>query len=181
MPKSSLGRRLAPPADALALCCALAVAALPGAAAASTVSSTFQVTLTIQKACTVTAGAASNIALGTQPATATNVLGNNTITVNCSKTTPYYIGLAPSNASTAGAGTLSGTGANTDLVPYKLTSTVGPSGTVWGNTATATTVGNGVAGTGTGASQTITVYVTVPSANFTPDTYTDTVNINVNY
>ena len=150
-------------------------------AMADTATGTFQVTMTIQKACTVTAGAPSNIALGTVAATATNVAGNNTISVNCSKTTPYFIGLAPSNASTGGAGQMSGTGANADKVGYQLRSTAGTSGTIWGNTATASTVGNGVAGTGTGANQTHTVYVTVPSANFTPDTYTDTVTVNVNY
>jgi spore coat protein U-like protein len=150
-------------------------------AMADSVSGTFQVTVTIQKACTVTAGAASNVALGTVASTSTNTLGNNTITVYCSKTTPYYIGLAPSNSNTAGSGVLSGTGGNTDQVPYQLSSTAGPSGTVWGNTATASSVGNGVSGTGTGASQTHTVYVTVPSANYTPDTYTDTVAVNVNY
>jgi len=148
---------------------------------ADTASSTFQVSITIQKACTVTAGAPSNISLGTVAATATNVAGNNTISVNCSKTTPYYIGLAPSNASTTGAGQMSGTGANADKVGYQLRSTAGTSGAVWGNTATTTSVGNGVAGTGTGAAQTHTVYVTAPSANFTPDTYTDVVTVNVNY
>ena len=150
-------------------------------ALADTVSATFQVTMTIQKACTVTAGAPSNIALGTVAATATNVAGNNTITVNCSKTTPYFIGLAPSNANTAGLGAMSGTGANADKVPYQLRSATGTSGAIWGNTATATSVGNGVAGTGSGANQTHTVYVTVPSANFTPDTYNDVVTVNVNY
>jgi spore coat protein U-like protein len=129
----------------------------------------------------VTAGSASNITLGPVTSTATNTLGSNTITVYCSKTTPYFIGLAPSNASTAGAGTLTGTGGNTDTVPYQLSSTAGPTGTVWGNTATAVSVGNGVSGTGTGLNQTHTVYVTVPSANYTPDTYTDTVSVYVNY
>ncbi len=128
----------------------LSLAAITSPAMASTASGTFQITVTIQKACTVTAGAAFNITLGTVAATATNTLGNNTITVNCSKTTPYFIGLAPSNSSTAGAGTLSGTAGNTDTVPYQLSSTSGPSGTVWGNTATASSVGNGVSGTGTG-------------------------------
>ena len=150
-------------------------------ALADSVTATFQVTMTIQKACTVTAGAPSNIALGTVASTATNVAGNNTITVNCSKTTPYFIGLAPSNANTAGLGAMSGTGANADKVGYQLRSTAGTSGTIWGNTATATAVGIGVAGTGTGANQTQTVYVTVPSANLTPDTYTDVVTVNVNY
>ena len=166
-----------------ALCYGLAVASAVAAtpAMADTATATFQVTLTIQKACTVTAGTGSNISLGTVGSNATNMAGNNTITVNCSKTTPYFIGLAPSNANTTGAGVLSGTGGNLDKVPYQLRSTTGTSGTVWGNTATTTTVGNGVAGTGTGANQTHTVYVTAPSANFKPDTYTDTVTINVNY
>ena len=137
--------------------------------------------MTIQKACTVTAGAASDVSLGTVAATATDVTGNNTITVNCSKTTPYYIGLAPSNASTDGAGEMRGTGANADKVPYQLRSTAGTSGTIWGNTATTSSVGNGVTGTGTGANQTHTVYVTAPSANYTPDNYADTVTVNVNY
>lgn len=148
---------------------------------ANTVSATFNVTVTIQKTCNVTAGAPSNISMGTVASTATNVLGNSTITVYCSKTTPYYVGLAPSNGSTTGAGTMAGTGANTDTVAYQLSSTTGPSGTVWGNTATATAVGNGVSGTGSGANQTLTVYATAPSANFTPDVYTDTVTVNVNY
>jgi len=160
---------------------ALASAMVATPALADTASSTFQVTMTIQKACTVTAGAPSNISLGTVASTATNVAGNNTISVNCSKTTPYYIGLAPSNANTGGAGQMSGTGANADKVPYQLRSSTGTSGTIWGNTATATSVGNGVAGTGTGAAQTHTVYVTAPSANFTPDTYSDVVTVNVNY
>ena len=160
---------------------ALVSAMMTTPAMADTATSTFQVTVTIQKACTVTAGAASNISLGTVASTATNVAGNNTISVNCSKTTPYYIGLAPSNANTAGLGAMAGTGANADKVGYQLRSTAGTSGTIWGNTATASSVGNGVAGTGTGANQSHTVYVTVPSANFTPDTYTDTVTVNVNY
>ena len=165
------------------LCAALAsVSALMATPAmADTATATFQVSVIIQKACTVTAGAPSNISLGTVAATAINMSGNNTISVSCSKTTPYNIGLAPSNASTTGAGQMSGTGGNTDKVGYQLRSTAGPSGTIWGNTATAISVGNGVAGTGTGAAQTHTVYVTAPSANFTPDVYTDVVTVNVNY
>ncbi|EHM50875.1 spore Coat Protein U domain protein [Yokenella regensburgei ATCC 43003] len=69
---------------------------------------------------------------------------------------------------------------NTDKIPYQLnqTSATGP---VWGNTATTSAVGNGVAGTGTGLAQTITVYATVANADFTPDSYADTVTVNVNY
>lgn len=172
-------RSMSPRAFFLGLAVAGAAAATP--AMAETATATFQVTMTVQKACTVAAGAASNISLGSVAATATDVAGNNTITVNCSKTTPYYIGLAPSNANTTSAGEMAAGGSNTDKVPYQLRSATGAAGTIWGNTATSTSVGNGVAGTGTGTDQTHTVYVTVPSANFTPDTYTDVVTVNVNY
>ena len=162
---------------------ALACFALAGAAGATTVSDTFQVKMVIENSCTIAAGTASDIDLGTHPATDTNIAGSNTITVNCSKTTPYYIGLAPSNADTGGAGVLSSTsgGGNTDQVPYQLRQTAGTAGIIWGDTATATAAGNGMAGTGTGADQTNTVYVTVPSADYTPDSYADTVTVHINF
>ncbi|MCB8876872.1 Csu type fimbrial protein [Acidisoma silvae] len=155
------------------------------AEAASPATATFQVTMTITKACVVTAGTGSKIALGSVTATAVNTKGSNAITVACSKTTPYYIGLAPSNASTTGAGTMTTSDAlagNTDKVPYQLYSDSSYS-VVWGNTATSTTVGNGVSGTGTGIANTssLTVYAEAPSADYTPDAYADTVTVNVNF
>lgn len=139
---------------------------------------TLTVTATVSNACTVTA---SNLALGTVAATSTAIAGTTTLSVTCPSGTAYYIGLAPSNGSTTGAGTMTGTGGNTDKPAYQLRSTSGSSGTIWGNTATTTSVGNGVAGTGNGAAQNRTVYVTMPSANYRPDSYSDTVTINVNY
>src|SRR6185312_15041634 len=111
---------------------------------------------------------------------AVNTSGSNNIAISCTKNVPYYIGLAPSNGNTAGAGVMSGAGGNTDKVPYQLHS-VSAAGPIWGNTATSRTVGNGVQGTGTGAAQSIPVFATAPSANFTPDTYSDTVTVHVNY
>jgi spore coat protein U-like protein len=146
---------------------------------------TFQVLLKINKACSIVAGTTSNIDLGTHDSSDTNFSNNNSISVTCSKGTPYFIGLAPSNSSTTGAGTMAAlnvapvTG-NTDSVPYQLRS-VSPTGLVWGNTATSTTVGNGFTGNGTGAAVAIPVFATVPSANFTADSYADTVTVNVNY
>ena len=128
--------------------------------------------------CTVIAGTA--LSLGAVLATASSVSGNTTIMVNCTLATPYYLGLSPSNNSTTGAGVLTGTGGNTDHPAYQLRS-VSTTGPVWGNTATASSVGNGVAGTGTAATQTITAYATLSSANVTPDSYSDTVTVNVNY
>jgi spore coat protein U-like protein len=172
--------------SAAALLCASTVAFAP-AAHADTATGTFQVQMTVQKACAVTAGSGANINVGSVASSATNSSGSNSISVNCSKTTPYFIGLAPSasnGGTTTGSGAMASTGGvvgNTDKVPYQLRSTSGTSGTVWGNTATTTAAGNGVSGTGNGSAQSYTVYVTVPGANYTPDSYADTVTVNVNY
>jgi spore coat protein U-like protein len=162
---------------ALATLLVFGASAVTATAATSPVTATFQVKMTIQKACTVTAGSGSDIDLGTVDSTAVDTSSSNTISVTCSNTTPYYVGLAPSNANTAGAGTMAGTSG--DNVPYQLYSDAGT--TIWGNTATSTAVGNGVAGTGTGSAQSLTVYATAPSANFTPGDYADTVTVNVNF
>lgn len=138
----------------------------------------FAVSATVTKQCTVTA--ASSLNLGTVAPTATNVAANTSISVACSNTTPYYIGLLPSNSNSAGAGLMSGTGGNISTVPYQLYQNAGLTA-IWGNTATTTGVGNGVAGTGNGVAQSIPVYARAASADFQPDTYTDTVVVNVNY
>ena len=166
----------------------LAVAALAfvGVASAATATANFQVKMTILKSCSVVAGDASDISLGSVSSTALNTNGTSNISVTCSKTTPYFIGLTPSVANsgnTTGAGNMISTTAptvNIDKVPYQLNSG-SASGPVWGNTATASTVGNGVSGTGTGLAQTIPVFATAASANFTPDSYADTVTVTVNY
>ena len=62
-------------------CCAFSIISVANAA---TVNGTFQVLMTIQKACTVTAGSASNITLGPANTTATNTSASNTISINCS-------------------------------------------------------------------------------------------------
>ncbi len=138
----------------------------------------FTVSGVVAKQCTVTAG--SNLSLGTVATTATNIAGNTGISVTCSNTTPYYIGLLPSNGSSTGAGVMSGTGGNASTVAYQLYQNTGLS-TVWGNTATTTSAGNGVAGTGIGGAQSYSVYARAPSADFQPDIYTDTVVVTVNY
>ncbi|CAN7345450.1 spore coat U domain-containing protein [Variovorax paradoxus] len=157
----------------------LAVTTSAVLAATSPATATFQVLITVAKACSVVAGAGSNINFNTVDSSATNLSANNNISVTCSKTTPYNIGLLPSNNDTTGLGQMKpATGA--DRVAYQLRS-VSATGPVWGSTATATAVGNGVAGTGTGVAQTIPVYATVADANVTPGAYSDTVTVQVNY
>jgi len=158
-----------------------------GAAISNPATATFQVLITITKACTVTAGATSDINLGTVDATvAVGTSNTNTIKVQCSNKTPYNIALqSTNNASTAGLGTLKGvTAGNTDTLGYQLYSNAGLS-TVWGNSGvTGTTTGNGLAGTGNGAVQNVSVYAKVVSATpalVTPDAYNDTVTVSVYY
>lgn len=148
----------------------------------------FQVKMKILKSCSVIAGVSSDIVLGGVAgvdSSATNTTASNTISVTCAMGTPYNINLklASNSANTAGAGEMSGTGSNTDKVPYQLNSG-SATGPIWGSTATGSavaTVGNGVHGTGTGVAIAHTVYATAPSANFTPDDYADTVTVNVLY
>ena len=141
----------------------------------------FLVSATVVKGCQITAGAASDINLGAVPYGSSNLAANNNIHVTCSGGTPYHVGLRPSNGHSAGAGVMSGSGGNTDQVRYQLRQAPGPAGAVWGNTATAAVLGNGVAGTGNGLPRSIPVYVTVPSTSYAPDQYSDTVTVTVHY
>jgi len=127
--------------------------------------------------CTVSASA---INLGTVSRTTGSAAAGGTIVVNCPNQTAYTVGLLPSNGDMSGAGLMSGTGTNTDKVPYQLRSG-SVTGSIWGNTATSTSTGNGVAGTGNGSNQSLPVYATVNNTNFNADTYKDTVRVFVNY
>lgn len=162
---------------------AVLAALATSAAIADTASSTFKVLITVTKACSVTAGAGSNIDFGSVTSAATALSASSNISVTCSKSTPYNIGLQPSSTAatdTSGAGFMSPIVAGPDTIAYQLRS-VSATGPIWGNTATPTAVGNGVAGTGTGAAQSIPVFATVASANVTPGAYADTVTVQVNY
>lgn len=146
----------------------------------------FKVQATVIKDCKITANPGV-ISLGSEPASEKNISSNGKIGVTCTKTTPYNIGLAPMtpnpSGNTNGGGFLNGTGGNTDKVPYQLRSAVGTDGTKWGNNgSTFATLTNGVTGTSDdGSEKSHTVFVTVPSADFKPDNYSDKVTINVNY
>ncbi|ADO48530.1 Csu type fimbrial protein [[Enterobacter] lignolyticus] len=148
----------------------------PPTTCGSTVATTFPFTVSaaVTKQCNISY--ANNVNFGAVNSTQTNLTTSNTLGVACSNNTPYTIGLQPSNGSTAGSGVMKGTGSNTDQVPYQLSSTTGPSGTPWGNTSQ-----NNIAGTGSGSTKPYTVYATVPGANYTPDSYADTVTVSVTY
>jgi spore coat protein U-like protein len=139
---------------------------------------TLTVTAERSAACTVQAGIP--VDLGTVSPTATAIVGSTTISITCPTGIPYYIGLMPSNGDNDGAGILSGSSGNPDHPPYQLRS-ISASGPIWGNSATETSVGNGVGGAGSGNPDSHSVFVVLPDADFRPDSYADTVTVNVHY
>jgi len=156
----------------------------PASAADTT---TFNVLLTINKACTITAAAATNVNFGNADASSTTPLNaQGTLTAQCSVTTPYTIALnAGLNAGTAAdvttrrmRNTDTGVTAN-NFVGYQLYQDAGHS-VVWGST----TGTNTQAGTGTGANQVYQVYgqVANPSVNnAAPGAYQDTITATITY
>lgn len=140
----------------------------------------FSVTATATKKCNITAP--QNIDFGTVGSLATNLQGQTSLGITCTRDTPYKIGLMPSNRNVNGAGEMAAKKAgNTDRVPYQLRSQAGMNGKIWGNTATSQAVGNGVGGTGTGMQQKHNIYATVDSADYRAGDYQDKVIINVHY
>lgn len=149
----------------------------PPATCGNTTTATFPfiVTATVVKKCNISY--ANHVNVGAVNANQLGATASSSLGGICSRNTPYTIGLLPSNSNTAGNGIMKGNrSGNTDTVPYQLRAMAGATGNVWGNTAQ-----NSVAGTGTGVTFNHNVYVTLPSVNYTPDSYSDTVTISVTY
>lgn len=152
-----------------ALCCLV-----PNGADAATATGSFNVTVTIASTCVVTS--AANLNFGTQGVLAANIDQTTTVTVTCTNTTPFNIGLDKglygSSVTTrqmqAGAG---------QLINYSLFSDAGRT-VNWGNTVGTDTV----ASTGTGSAQAFTVYGRIPpQATPAPAVYNDTITVTITY
>jgi spore coat protein U-like protein len=157
---------------ALLFLATLLAVALP-AAASTTKTTTFQVSLVISNDCAISATALS---FGSSGVLSANINQSTTLSVTCSNTTPYSVGLDAGSVSGSTVTTrLLGNGAAT--VQFQLYSDSAHT-TVWGNTPGTNTV----SGTGTGGAQSLTVYGEVP-AQGTPaaNTYTSTVTASVTF
>jgi spore coat protein U-like protein len=137
-----------------------------------TFSEPFTVTATVVAACTISAAALN---FGTYSGLLVNA--TSTLSITCTNTTSYNVGLSAGVAAGATVTNRSMTGPSSALLGYKLFSNSGLT-TNWGNTVGTNTV----AGTGNGALQPLSVYGQVPAAQYVrPGSYTDTITATITY
>jgi spore coat protein U-like protein len=150
----------------------LALGLAPIPAIAATATTTFSVTATVQSTCLVSATA---LAFGTY--TGAVATSTSAVSVTCTNTTPYNVGLSAGLATGATVTTRSMVGPASALLGYGLFQNAGHT-TNWGQTIGTDTV----TGTGNGAAQPITVYGQVPAAQYVaPGAYADTITATVTY
>jgi spore coat protein U-like protein len=137
-----------------------------------TATTSFNVSVTVAKACTITA---ANLAFGTY--TGTLIDSTSTISVTCTKTTPYNVGLNAGTMTGATVTTRKMTGPGGYHLSYSLYQNSTYS-TNWGNTVGTDTE----TGTGNGANQSLTVYGQLPAGqNVEAGAYTDTITATITY
>ncbi|MCK9469711.1 MAG: spore coat U domain-containing protein [Porticoccaceae bacterium] len=134
------------------------------------------VTITIQTACDVSTIAPTTLDFGSHGLLTTAIDATSTITVTCTPTVPYDIGL---NAGLNGGGDTDARAMvnGTEDVGYQLYQEVGRA-TVWGGPSSEFAVTS----IGTGIAQPFTVYGRVPpQATPTAGNYTDTILVTITY
>lgn len=161
---------------------ALGGIAFTASAATNPATASFQVKLTINKACTVSTSGALDFGNADANSTSNITQSASNINVTCSKKTAYTVGLTPTSNAIDGTGTMKGaTSGNTDTIAYALYQDSGDT-TAWGTGANTLTATNGLV-VGNGLAQNYPVYGKVlgTSLNVQPDAYADTVTVSVAY
>lgn len=160
----------------------VAIAALmsaSAAASAATTTSTFTVQTNVTPACSVSASTLTFADVNPLLNASTATDATTTISVTCSNTTAYNVGL---DAGTGPTATVTSRkmkiGATTDTLNYSLFRDSART-TNWGNTVGTDTV----AGTGMGLAQSLTVFGRIPSGQQTAKVgaYADTITVTVTY
>ncbi|MES2390273.1 MAG: spore coat U domain-containing protein [Acidobacteriota bacterium] len=139
---------------------------------AATPTTTFGVSATVQASCDVSATAMS---FGAYTAAAVNA--TSAISVTCTNSTPYNIGLSAGTSTGATTNARSMSGPSATPLRYALTSD--PNHAVnWGATVGSDTV----AGSGTGSVQQLIIYGQAPASQYVaPGRYADTITVTVTY
>ena len=145
-------------------------------AAAATATATMGVSATVQATCSITT---TPLAFPTYTGAQDDSTGSLSVTVTCTDTTPYTIGLDAGLGTgatvTTRTMTVGGVGATLN---YALFQDAGRS-IPWGNTPGTDT---SASATGTGAAQLVTVYGRIPAGQLiAPGAYTDTITATVYY
>jgi len=151
-----------------------ALASLTGQAAAVTTTSSFSVTATVLTTCSVSS---TDLGFGNYDALAAQALDTtSTVSVQCTLSTGYSVGLNAGIGSGATVTTRKMTSTDSATLDYSLYQDNGRS-VVWGESGAAA-----VTGTGTGAQVDHTVYGRIPTGQYvSPDTYSDTITVTVTF
>ena len=138
----------------------------------ATATASFGVSVTVQATCLVSA---SSMNFGAYTGTALNA--TSAISVNCTNSTPYNVGLSAGLAPGATVNNRRMVGPGSALLSYALSSS--SQGIVnWGKTVGADTV----AGTGNGTPQALSVHGLISAGQFiTTGAYSDTITVTVSY
>ena len=154
---------------------AVGLAAVSGPAfAASTQQTTFKVTADVTASCTI---AAAQLDFAAYDPAGSAVPGQSQITVNCTNSTPWDVGLNAGLFSGATTTTRKMTGPGSYSLSYGLFTDASHT-TNWGNVVGTSTQ----SGTGTGADQILNVYGLIPAAqNVGAGHYEDTITATVTF
>jgi spore coat protein U-like protein len=145
-----------------------------GYAFAGTATTTLGVSLTINAGCNVSSSPLAFLAQSVL-ASAANQTGS--VSVTCTNTTPYNVGLDKGAGSGASVSNRLMTGPSSATVAYGLFQDIAHTAN-WGNTVGTDTV----SGTGNGNAQTVNVYGRIaPQTTPAPGAYADTVNVTVTF
>jgi len=148
-----------------------------GVAQAGTTTTTFAVTATVNSTCSTTATA---LAFPAYTPGGGAVIQSSTVSVKCTKNTPYTVLLNGGVGGTV-AQRLMSAGANT--LQYQLYTTAALA-SVWGD-GTGSSVTQAGTGSGVATANTLTVFGQVPDNAFNqavvPAAYTDTITVTVSY
>jgi spore coat protein U-like protein len=157
---------------AIASAAVLSLGATATSALAATATTTFQVTAAVAATCLITA---TNLAFGTY----TGVLASSTstISVTCTNTTTWNVGLNAGTAPGATVTTRKMSGPGGAPLAYSLSQDAAHT-INWGNTVGTDTE----TGAGTGSAQALTVFGQAPAGQFvTPGAYVDTITATITF
>jgi spore coat protein U-like protein len=150
-------------------------------AQAGTATNNLTVTMTITASCTINAATLTFPSTPGTSLTSSAVTANTTVSVTCTNSSPYAIGMGQGNNYSSGNRMANGT----NFLPYGLYVDSGYTHpwTTAASSTTCTTANDCYLGTGTGSAQSIPIYGQVPTTATAPvpGTYSDTVLMTITY